>query len=655
MLSAVTKRRRFVAEALGDEYVNPQSVRQLVDVYGEAEGLTTWQPDSHDGKTRAVHIFTGKTVTEHVLDRAIDRLDQVAGGIMGVEQIAELKEMLQNRTDSRVIGGPMEEMVIPQEVADTLNDFHDEGAANMLDALAIETVGRWKQWTLFNPARFAKYYLNNVTGDFDALLATPAGMGVARKIPQAWGEVRAMIRKNELTDDLREALDKGVVQSSLIMQEITARGALAQDSFRPTKVKGVLKVASKYFDTVQKTAQIRENAFRYAAYLHYKKEFATDKSLAEIGYGASPPWMIHGITDQNDKAARMARDLLGDYGSIPQRAKWARTRLIPFVSWIASNTTRYNSLFMNAYRTGRDTSKAKGIAMGTVAAGSLLTRMFAVYAAVNIWNNFMFPDEEESLGSEERMRLHLILGKYEGQVATLRFQGALSDYLGWFGFEDAGAVFSEVQKGRASLGDIIEAIAKAPVNKIGQGITPTIKIPLEIGLGMQFFPDLFEPRKIRDPIRHIARNFSLDAPTAHAMKALGKAAPTDTAVKTVAGALVYFRDPGQISYDTMRGKAFKFIKNEIGSSVGGRMGGKSDALYNYRLAKKKGDETSMRLAMDELRKYPKAGRSLRQSMKRAAPLGMFPNKRLRGQFMLSLSPRERDQLKRATVWYNSMR
>ena len=654
VLSAVSKRRRFLADTLGDQYINPQSTRQLVERYGEEDGLTIWQPDSHDGKSRAVHIFTGKTVTEHVLDRAVDKLDQVADGIMEPEQIAELKDMLQNRNDIRMIGGPMEELVIPQEVADTLNDFHDEGAANMLDALTIETVGRWKQWTLFNPARFAKYYLNNMTGDFDALLATPAGIGVARKIPQAWREVKAMIKTNELTDGLRESLDKGVVQSSLVMQEITARGDLARESFRPTKVKGVLKYGSKYFDTVQNIARVRESAFRYAAYLHYKEEFAKGKTLDEIGYGASPPWMVEGITDPIDKAARMARDLLGDYGSIPHRAKWARTRMIPFVSWIASNTTRYNNLFLNAYRTGRDTSKAKGAAMGTVAAGSLLGRMFIFYAAVNLFNNFMFPDEEESLGTEERLRLHLILGKWGGEVQTLRFQGALSDYLGWFGLEDAGALLSEVQKGRASVPDVIKAIAKAPANKIGQAVTPTIKIPLELGLGMQFFPDMFEPRKIRDPIRHFSRNFSLDAPTAHAMKALGKSAPTKSLAKTAAGILIYSRDPGQIAYDVIKAKEYRFLEKETGASGGGRMNPKSKALYNWRRAKKMGDKRSEELALKELRKYPRSGKSLRSSIKRAAPLGAL-TKNLRRKFIRTLSPKERDQLRRATQHYNSLR
>ena len=464
-----------------------------------------------------------------------------------------------------------------------------------------------------------------------------------------------MIYNNEISDSLAESLERGVVQSSLVMQEISDMGPLAHDSFRPTTIKGPLKYGSAYFKHVQNFARLRENAFRHAAYLHYLGEFAQGKSLEEIGYGASPPWMIHGITDPKDKAGRMARDLLGDYGSIPYRAKWARKRVIPFVSWIASNTVRYSNLFRNAYLTGRDVSATKGVAMGAYAGAGLMARMFIVYGAVNLWNNLLFDDEEDSLGTEERLRLHLNLGRWGGEVVTLRFQGALSDFLGWFGMEDAGAVLSEVQKGRASVTDVVGEIVKAPVNKLAQGVTPLYKLPLEMLLGEQFFPDVFNPRSIRDRARHASRTFSLDYPTAQIKKMMGQPAPTRSPLKTIAGALVYMRDPGQIAYDNIRGKAFGFIAKETGSSAGGRFGGRSEALYNYRLARRKGDARSEALAMKQLEGYGAAGRSLSSSLKRAAPLGMFPNKSLRYQFMDTLSPKEHDQLRRATQWYNSAR
>ena len=413
-----------------------------------------------------------------------------------------------------------------------------------------------------------------------------------------------------------------------------------------------IRAAKKYFGAVQNFARLRESAFRYAAYLHYRDEFDAGKSLQEIGYGASPPWMVEGITDVRDKAAKMARDLLGDYGAIPYRAKWARQRMIPFVSWIASNTTRYVNLFRNAYLTGRDISTQEGLARGTFAAAGLTVRMFMFYTVVQLWNNLLFGDEEDELGSEERLRMHAILGRWDGEIVTMRFQGAMSDFLGWFGFEDAGALISEIHSGRASFGDVIGSIIKAPANRLVQGVTPLYKLPLELALGQQYFPDFFNPRGIRDRTRHAAQTFSLAYPTAMAQKIFGKSAPTRSPLRIAAGILAYSRDPGQIAYDTLRGKAFEFIKRTTGKSLGGHSGPKGQALYNLRQARRLGDTWSEDLARKELAKYPNWGESLASSMRSASPLGMFPSNQLRGQFLRTLSPKERDQLARATQWFN---
>ena len=172
VLATTYNRRSLIKNTLHKAYVNPQNVPDLVKRYlGDTHAA--WQPDSTDGKKRAVHIFTGKTVTQHVLDRALDNLDGVVGSVLTEEQLEGVRDLAEaNGRDARMIGGPMEEMVLPTEIAETLNEFHDEAITGAVDGLAVMVTGRWKQWVLFNPARFAKYYINNVTGDTDALLAT---------------------------------------------------------------------------------------------------------------------------------------------------------------------------------------------------------------------------------------------------------------------------------------------------------------------------------------------------------------------------------------------------------------------------------------------------------------------------------------------------
>ena len=131
----------------------------------------------------------------------------------------------------------------------------------------------------------------------------------------------------------------------------------------------------------------------------------------------------------------MARDALGDYGNVSATGTWARHRLIPFVSWMETNTVRYFHLSKNAYLHARDVNAAEGVAAGALTAASMFARIGIFYGAVQLWNNLFFGDEEDELSTEERIRLHLHVGRWGGQINTIKFQGALSDFLGWFGWK----------------------------------------------------------------------------------------------------------------------------------------------------------------------------------------------------------------------------
>ena len=110
-----------------------------------------------------------------------------------------------------------------------------------------------------------------------------------------------------------------------------------------------------------------------------------------------------------------------------------------------------------------------------------------------MWNWLFFGDDEERLSPEQQIQLHLNLGEWGGKQTTLRFQGAMSEYLGWLNMEDAGAIYKEVQDGQATFSDIFTEMAKGPANKMAQGLTPFVKVPNELLTGKQFFPDIFKP------------------------------------------------------------------------------------------------------------------------------------------------------------------
>ena len=655
-------KKKFIKDTLGEDYVDPMNMQGMLNHFypDTADNYRIWQPDARSAGERAMTLYTAQTLPEHVMDRAMLSLQDTVDEFLTKEQADSIKMMLQDgMRNILALGGPKEQMVLPVEIADTLDQFHDSNVENMLDQIAVELQAKWKMWMLFQPLSLIRYNLNNVTGDVDAILATGTSKEMMGYANTAFREIHQMIYKNELSPEVKEALDMGVIQSSLVTQELENGLIDVTEAFNPKAkadtILSQIKASGKsYFDTVTKATRLRENAFRYAAYLVWRKRvgksFNMDMMTRQYGYGATPPEVLKGLTDKKEVAARMARDMMGDYGNIPIAAKWARKRLIPFVSWIASNTIRYNNLFRNAYLTAKNVSAEQGIGKGAILAGTLGARMFMVYAFVNIWNNLFFGDQEEELSDESRMRLHLNLGNWGGDSYSMRFQGALSDYLAWFGLEDAGAVLMDHANGRADARDILASMAKAPVNKIAQGITPFYKVPVELFVTGQWFPDVFNPRQIRDKSRHIGASFKLDAPVAWLKKLTGQSAPSDSVWETALQAVVYKQDPGKTAFDNVRSMAYDFLEHETGGGGGfGRGGAKADARYNLRSARAMGDKRSAILAQRELRRLGER-RPFRDILQESGPLAML-NRAQKSKFMRTLSAKEKRWVRQAEAWH----
>ena len=150
---------------------------------------------------------------------------------------------------------------------------------------------------------------------------------------------------------------------------------------------------------------------------------------------------------------------------------------------------------------------------GTMAwkATKLGLKAAALMALVALWNGAMFPDEEEELQETGREQLHLILGRRaDGSIITLRFQGALSDALSWFGMDNPFETAKRISKGRMSGKDVAKEVVTAAPKKLFQGLRPEPKLLYEVVSGQSYFPDPTRPRPIHDTAEHIARVFSLD-------------------------------------------------------------------------------------------------------------------------------------------------
>lgn len=648
-LKAISQRRAWARQVLGSKYLNPENMAELAKRLAP-EGYVGWQP--REGR----HLFTAKTLPEHVVDRLISNLADVSAFGIGKD---EMHRALETIKPQLVVGGDRYTMVIPKEVADTLDEFGDVHAESMVARLFSGVQAAWKRWVLINPRRFFKYNLNNQLGDLDAVIAGhPATL---RKVGPAARELyRVMAKGEEPSQTYRDAQERGVFTSGLSLQEIpdinrlSALKHLTDDarSTRPDKL--LVGAVAKVWRGLQGTTNFREAIFRYAAYLSLHEKMEAGQTQAQIGYGASVPKLIDAVTDNKDRAALMARDLVGDYGAVSVVGQWLRKYMIPFWSWTEINTRRYFRLTANIYRG----SKAKGIAAGSLlgagiagrTAVSLGIRMALVYGIITLYNHLLFGDEEDDLSEQQKRQLHIILGRdSDGKVVSLRAQGALSDVLGTLGFPDAMAAFRRAIVGQGDYSDILTAAASAPVNRVGTSVTPIFGEPLEQALGLELWPDMFHPRPIQDRLRHIFSTVS--AENEYDVVA---DRPSRGYWHSWTESIVYRRDPGEMAYDDIRSVAHEWLEHTRGESgTVNRTDPKSRALRDYRQALRYGDQDAARDALERFRQYEGTRRGLRQSIARAHPLGSIP-KRYRRAFIRSLTDDQRETLRDAEEFYSEV-
>lgn len=296
IFKAIRDREAAIRGALGRDYINWQSADSLARLRA---GYRTWQPEKGN------HFFMGNTIEEQTLQRVLDGEEALTASMV--------RQML-------VVGGPKETWIIPDGVARTLDNFNE-----FLDVLPDHAwrslISSWKQWTLLNPARVLKYNLNNMSGDLDIVVAYD---------PQIAGKYmrRAITTLRQGKSSLiSEARKKGVIDSGFSIAEvkdISDTGifkALTNEDGNAFQ-----KFVDSYWDTVRDATTFRENMLRLASYMYFKDQLAAGKRL----YGASHQNEVNAVREESDRAAKLARELIGDYGNISHAGQWLRTHMFPF-------------------------------------------------------------------------------------------------------------------------------------------------------------------------------------------------------------------------------------------------------------------------------------------------------------------------------------
>lgn len=576
----------------------------------------------------------------------------------------ELNEAIlpQQVRDTLSVGGKRDEWIIPKNLASDLENLKpkDDG---IVSSLARKVNSGWKYWTLLNPTRALKYNLNNLSGDADAMMAyDPAILKIAPGIAK---EIFPMFSgQKPFSPELIELTQKGVLSSGITAQEVES----ISDSRWFRFLKGSdLNPVRRYFSTVEDATNFREAVFRVAAYRRFLERLRRgDQDLV----AASDRKIIEDIPNIEDKAARLARELVGDYGAISAFGRYMRERLYPFWSWKEINTKRYWRLFANAPGEGIPRGKIAAQGGARIAGKTALrvAQAAALYGILNMWNNLFFPDEEKELGDEQRRQLHLILGRdSEGNIRTLRVQGAFSDFLGWVGLEDAPSDIRELIQGEKGAGEMFKEGWEAFAGQIVNGSVPLIKATGEALTQKSLYPNPFEPRPIRDPAAHLADLYSVggiyrklaDIPTPGGTKGM------------LSNLIFYTADPGQSAYYETRNLVAAFLQKEGIEASGGEPTDRSNALYYYKQSLRYGDRV---LADKWLNQYFALGgtpEGMKKSIQTSNPLGRLqtpatPSKRreqakrnpdlvaLRKKFESTLTPAQKATIDRAEQWYHKV-
>ena len=354
----------------------------------------------------------------------------------------------------------------------------------------------------------------------------------------------------------------------------------------------------------------------------------------------------------------MARELVGDYGNITHSGQWIRRHLLPFYAWMEVNAPRYVRLIRNTRHEGQGAKKI-GRALPLLSAKlgwtgtKLAVKATAIYTLVNLWNRAFFPDEEDELGESQRRQMHIIFGRRDdGSIISLRFQGALSDALAWFGGEDIQHDIADLVKGKVSAGAYAKETALAPVIKVISAVRPDVKVGAETLSGMSYWPDPFNPRPIYDKLEHVTRLFSLNGAYGWLT---GKPKRGDTTGERLLNDLLvlgfYNSDPGEQAYYDIKSKTFDFIADTGVERPSRTATNRGTALYYYKRALKYGDLKAAEKYLDQYLKLGGTSTGVTRSLKRSAPLGSLAKKD-HNKFLMTLNESEKERYRLALRWYN---
>jgi hypothetical protein len=597
-------------------------------------------------------VFSVNTVAENIVEQALE------------QGLGELNIPMDVLKKMRVLGGHRQSWAIPQELAETLDKMGNPIERGMLGkAIRVATSG-WKQWVLLQPFRWYKYNARNVSGDADAVMA--GNPDSFRYMARAFHELYQAYKVGKAPEgELAEYVARGGAIGSQHLAELGDETSIKEfqallDKGEPGLASLPKKLWHGYWNKARMGSDARENLLRYATYLSYLEQMKKSEAGTPKNWGASKRSEVMANQDIRDRAFKLSNELLGAYDQVSESGQYLRDIAIPFFSWMDVNARRYYRIFRNGMESGDIGQVAKRTLMGQAMKSPVYAWRFAKTAfkislfstLIAAYNNLRFPDEEEDLPPDVRNRPHLILGRNaDGTVRYFDRIGALADLLDWFALDTVYSDIKDILNGHQSLADYAKKMAIAPVSKLFNAINPIPKTAIEAVSGKRYFPDISNPRAIRDLSVYLANTIGL-APEWVALT--GR--PSKGYLHDRFGNMFsYALDPDEAAYWWIQDKKRQFQENELGTSWSGgySTSARGQALWYIKRAVRFGDRKAVVKYAKEYLSYGGTDKGLETSLGSMSPHARL-SKENQALFYKWLSDEDKRYLKRAYKHYNEL-
>lgn len=400
------------------------------------------------------------------------------------------------------------EMVLPNNIVRALQKLTPNMTENRVAKAIAWGNHVYKTLLIRLPTRIMGYSLRNITGDLDALIATyPAVLNPKNKyITRAAGELgRFYAGGGDATANLMNYIWQGGLTTGMTRVELQDfRKVQNFDFYKDGKgtTKEQLVSLFKTVGTGYKNAnEFREQLLRYATYLYMVENGLNNKYSLPATYGASIPAEIQAINSIEGRAYKLSNDALGAYNDVSSfTAEMAK--YIPFIRWTEVNVKRYYRILKNIFYNdpavvagvGNHVAEKLGIAGKATAftlfkLGRTAILMSLMTAAINIFNNVAFPDEEDKLPQYVKDELHFNFGMWGGKMYYFSGIGALADALDMFALDTPMQDFQDITRGRLTVGEKLLEIATSVPKSFISDLVPVAAGLQSILSGKKLFPE----------------------------------------------------------------------------------------------------------------------------------------------------------------------